>query len=148
MEDPVKFGELPTRMTALGANGKTLAGPYAGSYAHSNSHADKLFIQRRLEILFSVLGGRKPESKHVLEELMSTNVIAHSSNDKVPSMASIHEQFPYTPDGDLIDVMDYDDTSIFDIGHVNPKSKGGSNLEVVLQKKTPNRKLQDSPIPS
>jgi len=148
MEDPVKFGELPNRMTALGANGKTLAGPYAGSYAHSNSHADKLFIQRRLEILFSVLGGRKPESKHVLEELMSTNVIAHSSNDKVPSMASIHEQFPYTPDGDLIDVMDYDDTSIFDIGHVNPKSKGGSNLEVVLQKKTPNRKLQDSPIPS
>ena len=63
-------------------------------------------------------------------------------------MSSIHEQNPYTADGDLIDVVDYDDTTLFDIGHVNPESKGGSNLEVVLQKKTPNRKLQDNPIPS
>lgn len=147
MTDPTQFGELPNKVTAT-VSGKVLRGPSAGSYAHSNSHTDKSYIAIRLEILFSVLGGRKPESKHVFDELVSKNIITHSSNDKVPAMSSIHEQNPYTADGDLIDVVDYDDTTLFDIGHINPKSKGGSNLEVVLQKKTPNRKLQDNPIPS
>ena len=147
MTDPTQFGELPNKVTAT-VSGKVLRGPSAGSYAHSNSHTDKSYIVVRLEILFSVLGGRKPESKHVFDELVSKNIITHSSNDKVPAMSSIHEQNPYTADGDLIDVVDYDDTTLFDIGHINPKSKGGSNLEVVIQKKTPNRKLQDNPIPS
>ena len=62
-------------------------------------------------------------------------------------MAKIHADHPYTPDGDYIDIMNYDDSELFDIGHVNPKSKGGSNEDVVLQKKSPNRKLQDNPIP-
>ena len=46
-----------------------------------------------------------------------------------------------------MNTADHDNTNLFDIGHVNPKSKGGSNEDVVLQKKSPNRKLQDNPIP-
>jgi hypothetical protein len=148
MENPEQnYGELPNNIIAI-KNGKRLKGKNPGSYAHSNSFTEKSHINTRLEILFSVLAGRKPESKSVFDELVGKNIISAKSDDNVPSMAKIHADNPYTADGDYIDIMDYDDTSLFDVGHVNPESKGGSNKDVVLQKKSPNRKLQDNSIPS
>ena len=44
----------------------------------------------------------------------------------------------------ITDIMNYDDSELFDIGHPNPNQRGSN--EVVL-KKSPNRKLQDNPIP-
>ena len=70
------------------------------------------------------------------------------ATDKTPSMGEIYENNPFTADGEKINVVDHDNTNLFDIGHYNPKSKGGSNEDVVLQKKSPNRKLQASPIPT
>ena len=93
------------------------------------------------------MAGRKEQSRKVLDELINGNIITVLSVDKTPSMAQIHENNPYTADGDAVDVVDHDDTNLFDIGHYTPKSKGGSNEDVVLQKKSPNRKLQDNPIP-
>lgn len=147
MEDPKgNYGELPNHIEAK-VGGRNLKGKNPGSYAHSNSFTEKGYINTRLEILFSVLAGRKPESKSVFNELVNKNIISAEFDDNVPSMAKIHADNPYTADGDYIDIMNYDDSELFDIGHVNPKSKGGSNEDVVLQKKSPNRKLQDNPIP-
>ena len=143
------FGELPNRTYAeKKVGGRRLSGRTPGSYAYVNSKTDKSSIKGRLEILFSVLAGRKEESIHVFEELTKQNVIVASSSDNTPSMAEIHEDNPFTADGDKIDIVNYDDTSLFDIGHVTPRSQGGSNQDVVLQKVSQNRKLQDNPIPT
>jgi len=79
--------------------------------------------------------------------LIKENIVTEMAKDITPSMAEIYENNPFTADGEKINVVDHDNTNLFDIGHVNPKSKGGSNEDVVLQKKSPNRKLQDNPIP-
>jgi hypothetical protein len=145
MKKPEQFGELANRLVATDGSG--LSGKNPGSYTFVNSLQKKTAVLARLEILFSVLAGRKEQSRKVLDELINGNIITVLSVDKTPSMAQIHENNPYTADGDAVDVVDHDDTNLFDIGHYTPKSKGGSNEDVVLQKKSPNRKLQDNPIP-
>jgi len=146
MTKPEQFGELENRLFAKDGSG--LSGKNPGSYTFVNSLSKKVSIIARLEILFSVLAGRKEQSRKVLDELINNNIITVSSIDQTPSMAQIHENNPFTADGDVVDIVDHDDTDLFDIGHITPKSKGGSNKDVVLQKKSPNRKLQDNPIPA
>lgn len=146
MTKPEQFGELGNRLFAQDGSG--LSGKNPGSYTFVNSIQKKAGILARLEILFSVLGGRKDQSRHVFKGLVDENIITVIPDDEIPSMAQIHEDNPFTADGDLVDIVDHDDTSLFDRGHVTPKSHGGSNKDVVLQKKSPNRKLQDNPIPA
>jgi len=148
MKDPTKFGELPNRTLSNNkVGGKFLTAKTPGAYVTLCGQYDKTHIQGRLEILFSVLGGRKPETKHIFDTLIKENIVTEMAKDITPSMAEIYENNPFTADGEKINVVDHDNTNLFDIGHVNPKSKGGSNEDVVLQKKSPNRKLQDNPIP-
>lgn len=149
MDKPENLGALPSRtFSKTKVGGKKLSAKTPGAYSTLNGQYDMHHIAGRLEILLSVLAGRKPETKHIFNELVKTNVISVLATDKTPSMAQIHENNPFTPDGEEIDIVYHDDTSLFDIGHITPKSKGGSNKDVVLQKKSPNRKLQDNPIPA
>jgi len=149
MKNPETFGELPSRTYSTNkVGGKQLSAKTPGAYVTLCGQYDKQHIQGRLEILFSVLAGRKPETTHIFDELIKENVVTVVATDRTPSMAEIHENNPFTADGEKINVVDHDNTNLFDIGHVNPKSKGGSNKGVVLQKKSPNRKLQDNPIPN
>lgn len=148
MKNPEKFGELPNRTRSINKVGdKYMYAKTPGAYVTLCGQYDKSHIQGRLEILFSVLAGRKPETKNILDTLIKENIVTVMATDTTPSMAEIYENNPFTADGEKINVVDHDNTGLFDIGHVIPKSKGGSNEDVVLQKKSPNRKLQDNPIP-
>lgn len=148
MKNPEKLGELPSRTYSTDqVNGKILSGKTPGAYVTLCSQYEKQHIQARLEILFSVLAGRKPQTAEIFDKLKDENIITVLSNDRMPTKDEIYFDNPFTADGEEIDVVDYDDTDIFDIGHVIPKSKGGSNKDVILQKKSQNRKLQDNPIP-
>ena len=149
MKNPEKYGELPNRTYSTNkVGGKYLTARTPGAYVTLCSQYDKIHIQGRLEILFSVLAGRKPETTHIFDKLIQENTVTVMATDKTPSMGEIFENNPFTADGEKINVVNHDNTNLFDIGHVNPKSKGGSNEDVVLQKKSPNRKLQDNPIPA
>ena len=149
MKNPEKYGELPNRTYSTNkVGGKQLSAKTPGAYVTLCGQYDKTHIQGRLEILFSVLAGRKPETTKIFDKLKQENIITVLATDKTPSMGEIYENNPFTADGEKINVVDHDNTNLFDIGHYNPKSKGGSNEDVVLQKKSPNRKLQDSPIPT
>ena len=148
MKKPEDFGELPNRTSSTNkVGGKYLTAKTPGAYVTLCGQYDKTHIQGRLEILFSVLGGRKPETKNILDTLIKDNIVTVMATDTTPTMGEIFENNPFTADGEKINVVDHDNTGLFDIGHVIPKSKGGSNEDVVLQKKSPNRKLQDNPIP-
>ena len=149
MKKPEKYGELPNRTYSINkVNGQKLSAKTPGAYVTLCGQYDKTHIQGRLEILFSVLGGRKPETKKIFDTLIKDNVVTVMATDATPSMGEIYENNPFTADGEPINVVDHDNTGLFDIGHVVPKSKGGSNKDVILQKKSPNRKLQDNPIPA
>ena len=149
MDDPESLGALPNRtFSKEKVGGKKLSAKTPGAYGTLNSQYDVHHIIGRLEILLSVLAGRKPQTKHIFEDLVGNNVITVLATDETPSMAQIHENNPFTPDGEKIDIVYHDDTSLFDRGHVTPKSHGGSNKDTVLQKKSPNRKLQDTSIPA
>ena len=148
MKTPENFGELPNRtFSEIKVGGKHVSARTAGAYVTLCSQYDKAHIQGRMEILFSVLGGRKPETTHIFNDLIKENIITVLASDETPSMGEIYKNNPFTADGEKINVVDHDNTRLFDIGHHNPKSKGGSNKDVVLQKKSQNRKLQDNPIP-
>jgi hypothetical protein len=147
-DDPERLGELPTRTySKTSVGGKTLSAKTPGAYTTLCGQYGASEVMGRLEILFSVLAGRKSDTKDIFAELIKENVVVVLASDKTPSMAQIHENNPFTADGEKIDIVDYDNTDIFDIGHYTPKSQGGSNEDVVLQKKSQNRKLQDNPIP-
>ena len=149
MKLPEQFGELPSRTYSTNkVDGRQLSAKTPGAYVTLCGQYDKPHIQGRLEILLSVLAGRKPETKHIFDTLIKENVIIVLATNTTPGMDEIHENNPYTADGEKIDVVDHDNTNLFDIGHVTPKSQGGSNQNVVLQDKSQNRKLQDNPIPS
>tara|TARA_Y100000361_G_C11154682_1_gene343327 strand:- start:94 stop:1713 length:1620 start_codon:yes stop_codon:yes gene_type:complete len=149
IKNPVSLGELPNRSYSENSvNGKKISAKTPGAYVSLCSQYRREHINARLEILFSVLGGRKPETVEVFEKLLEENVVTVLATDKKPSMTEIYKNNPFAADGEPINVVDHNDTNLFEIGHINPKSKGGSNEEVVLQKKSQNRKLQDNPIPS
>ena len=76
MKNPVNYGQLPNRTSSTNkVGGKYLTAKTPGAYVTLCGQYDKTHIIGRLEILFSVLGGRKPQTKHVLDALIKENVV-------------------------------------------------------------------------
>ena len=142
---PEKLGQLPNQ-NQVKVDGRIHTSKNAGSYVAVNSKKDKESIKGRIEILFSVLDGRVPETRQYKTDMINRNVVVTKATDKSPSRAEIHHNSPFLPDGKPVSTLDYDDTDLYDVGHITPKSHGGSNEDVVLQKKRENRQLKDKPL--
>lgn len=146
--NPEEYGQPPNRIQTSTAVGKTVTSKNPGSFIDLNGKNTDDSLVGRATMFFSILSGRESEkSKKTFERMMDTNVLSVKDTNAMSPLASIWSSVPFTADGEEISVIDYDDTKKFDRGHITPQSLGGSNTDLVLQKKSQNRKLKDLPIP-
>jgi hypothetical protein len=145
--EPEKYGQPPNRIQTT-AGGKTVSSKNPGGYQDLNGKNSDDSLVARATMFFSILTGDNGHSgtKKVFEHLSDENIISVKDSNPMSSTASIWTSSPFSADGEEISVVDYDDTKTFDRGHIIPQSLGGSNTDLVLQKKSQNRKLKDSPI--
>lgn len=145
---PEKLGQKPNRISTKIKGEIVVNSKNPGSFTDINSKNNTNSIVARVEMFFEVLAGRIKETEHVFKYLLDKNIVCESDTNPMINQAEIYHDNPFSADGDEISLMDYDNTALFDRGHKIPKSKGGSNTDLVLQKVGQNRKLKDSPIPA
>jgi len=140
-KNPENYGELSGYTPGpAGTRNKT-----PGSYAWSNSENGKGFLKSRMEILLRVLTGERKENikcKKTFEELRDGGVIIEIDDTPMPSVEESWMNDHNDADGNIIPISQLD-SGTFDRGHKIAKSKGGSNTDVVLQKKRDNRQWQE-----
>ena len=141
MKAPTKYGQLPGYTKRNGVKFKT-----PGSYTWSNSENGKGFLKSRIEILLRVLtaerGVENIKCQKVFEEMRDGGAIIEIDDTPMPSIEQVWMSNPQDADGNIVPISQLD-SSIYDRGHKIAKSKGGSNTDVVLQKKRDNRQWQE-----
>jgi len=143
MSDPEQYGELPKLRVVTNPDNTVSKTKNPGSYAYFNSENEKDFVLGRLRILLKIMsGGGNKKSEQLFETLKDEGIIVEVDTAKMPSIESIGGHAPIDADGDAIPISKLSSEYI-DRGHKIAKSKGGSNTDVVLQKKRPNRQWQE-----
>ena len=144
MKDPEDYGELPPYQIVKHPDGSTSKSKTPGSYNEFNSVNDPDFLISRIAILLRVLQGQNSniKCKKIFEELKDGNVIVELDDTPMPLTESTWLHDHNDADGNAIPISQLD-SRVFDRGHKIAKSKGGSNTDVVLQKKRDNRQWQD-----
>jgi len=140
-KNPEDYGELTGYTKRNGVRFKT-----PGSYTWSNSENGKGFLKSRIEILLRVLtaerGVENIKCQKVFEEMRDGGAIIEIDDTPMPSIEQVWMSNPQDADGNIVPISQLD-SSIYDRGHKIAKSKGGSNTDVVLQKKRDNRQWQE-----
>ena len=144
MSNSQDYGELAPYQIGHNQDGSTFKTKTPGSYNAFNSQNDKEMLTGRLEILFRVMSGEtdNKKSNEFFNSLIDEGIIIEVDSQKVPEFFSVYDKSPNDADGNHIPLSKLS-TSAYDIGHKTPYSKGGSNTDVVLQKKRDNRQWQE-----
>ena len=114
-----------------------------GSYLYYNSESKSDFLLNRLVILFNVftnVNGMLPNE--IKKSLWDENTIIEMDTAKMPSLEELWVANPNDSNGNAIPISTLKSAN-FDRGHKVAKSKGGSNTDLVIQKKRENRQMQE-----
>ena len=140
VKDPVKLGEKPSYEYIRPANGgKSIQSKVPGSYVWSCSKSGPLYIENRLTILLNVLQNANDKTpKSIIEDLHKYQAVIELDTDAMPDMEQLYMDEPYDNKGVRIPISTLKSAN-WDRGHKSPKSKGGSNTDLVLQKGRENK---------
>ena len=144
-EPKLMYGEVESYTDRKNPDGSETKYKTPGSYNHFNSENKPGFLTSRIAILLRVLAGQSKNRncKKVLKDLVEEGIIVVTDQTPMPSIEEIWSKNPNDADGNSIPVSQLNSKN-FDRGHKLAQSKGGSNTDVVLQKKRDNRQWQEN----
>ena len=143
MKKPEELGEEASYNIFRMKGGLSSKSKKPGSYLYYNSESKPEFLVNRLVILFNVLTnvhGKTPYD--VLDILHKQNTVVAMDTAKMPSLEELYLDNPNDSNGNAIPVSTLK-SSNFDRGHKVAKSKGGSNIDLVIQDIRENRQTQE-----
>ena len=137
------YGESEPYTVYKSKAGLTSKSKKPGSYIYYNSESKPEFLTARLEILINVLtnvNGQLP--KTITDALFDKNTVEVMDTSKMSTLEEIWVDNPYDTNGNYVELSTLKSEN-YDRGHKVAKSKGGSNTDLVIQKKRENRQMQE-----
>jgi len=144
VKNPQSLGEVAPYINHNIRGGVGSKSKRPGSYLYYNSESKPEFLLNRLVILFNVLTdahGLTPDA--VLDDLWKINTVVEMDSAKMPTLEELYIDNPYDNKGNAIPVSTLKSDK-YDRGHKVAKSKGGSNIDLVIQEKRENRQTQEN----
>ncbi len=144
MKNPEDYGELASYQITTHKDGSTSRSKTIGSYTWANSENGKEFLKSRMETLLRVLTGQNDTKKcqKVFNDLKDLGVIVELDDRPTPEIEEVWMNNQNDADGNSIPISQLAGAN-YDRGHPTAHSKGGSNADVILQKKRDNRQWQE-----
>ena len=143
VKDPEVLGEEASYNIFKMKGGLRSRSKNPGSYLYYNSESKPDFLLNRLVILFNVftdVNGMLPDK--IKNAMWDENTIIEIDTAKMPSLEEMWVSNPNDSNGNAIPISTLKSAN-FDRGHKVAKSKGGSNTDLVIQKKRENRQMQE-----